>query len=440
MRCVLFTVTALAAAPAAAGGPSVTTRAVEVRVESVESLPQIAGRQARAGYEFVIVDTTWKNIIPLKPVPKKPDASGLSGFGSARKPGPADVTMEPTAYLVPTLTRHFWLLTDDRFADPVDFEAHGATSGHMPHDGFAIAKVDDRLRGKFVFQAPVNAKYRAFQFYDTVHGHVLIPLSGTKPAGAPAPLTAARENSFLQLAVTEAGFAPGAALPPGLRRYVLGLRGVSRSPTDIVDVPFQYLFGLTDEGCVARPETSAPGLSRPFDAVGSFLPDAPNEGQLSFLVPETTKLVQVQLRSVNGGPIDLAPAADFAAKWPTPVHTFVDGNVMRVHLLPRPARPAALEAPGQGVRQVLLDIAVENLSSRSGIEFQPVQLRLATDGGDFIDPSPQSATVPCRLDSEGLIPAGGVRRFMLVYEVHGGGAARVHYRGFELQEETAALP
>ena len=65
-------------------GETAVTKAIELRVESVTTATEIAGRRARPGYEFVIVDTLWKNIIPLTAINKKAASSptgGLSGFG-----------------------------------------------------------------------------------------------------------------------------------------------------------------------------------------------------------------------------------------------------------------------------------------------------------------------------------------------------------------------
>ena len=246
----------------------------------------------------------------------------------------------------------------------------------------------------------------------------------------------------MELVLTEAAFRQAEpATPPGLRTYVVGVRGTSRSTKDIIDVPFhKFAFLMNDQGCVAQPQKDPQGLSRPFGQVGSFPPTGANEGQLAFLIPDDSRSVTLLVRPAQGGAIDLPAGAAFTPKWPTPAHTFVDGTTMKVHLLPAPSRPASLAEGTGGRRQVLLDVVVENLSQKSGIEFQAVQLRLVMPDGSFTDPSPLSAQVPCRLDGDGVIPAGGVRRFLLVYHAPPDAAARVHFRGFELQEGVADLP
>lgn len=464
MRCCeLITLFVLAAAPEAvsAGQPAPTqppdgvhglkdtavTKAIELRIEGVETAAELGGRRARPGYEFVIVDTVWKNIIPLTAVNRKAASSptgGLSGFGAGRRAeaDPADITMESTKYVVSMPKRQVWLLSDDRFGETLDPLAQAAIPGHMPAEAFSIAKLDETLRGKFVFEAPANAKYRKFQYYDNGFGHVAFVLSGTRPATPPSTLGPPRANTVLQLALTDAGFRDEEPVSPsGLRSYVVGVRGTSRTMKDIVDVPFdKFVFLMTDQGCLAQPQKTPQGLSRPFGRVGSFPPTGANEGQLAFLIPRDSRSAKLLIRPAQGGPIDLPAGADFAPAWPTPTHTFVDGTTMRVHLLPAPARPASLAPAADGRRQLLLDVAVENLSPKSGIEFQTVQLRLAMADGSFAEPSPLSAQLPCRLDGDGVIPAGGVRRFQLVYDIAADAAPRVNFRGFELQESTADLP
>lgn len=82
-------------------GETAVTTAIDLRVEGVETLAEIGSRRARPGYEFLVVDTFWKNIIPLTAVDKKAASrptGGLTGFGAGRRPPskPGDLTMEPT--------------------------------------------------------------------------------------------------------------------------------------------------------------------------------------------------------------------------------------------------------------------------------------------------------------------------------------------------------
>lgn len=431
-------------------GEGASNKAVEIRVESYQTASAINGRPARSGRQFVVLETTWKNIIPLTLVehrqPDRTQGAGSLGFGVAKSaPGGAasqPATLESTPYLVPDVTRHLWLLSDGRFADPVDLEATSATPGHLSTPSFKIATLGQVLRGKVVFEAPAGALFQALQFLDTQYGHALISVKGLKSAPSPRPpIRAAKQNQVIELAVTEASWSPtDRPAPPGLRYFTLGLRGISRSPTDIVELKLdEYAFLQTDQGCVAQPETDVPWLARPFSKLAPFLPTSPNEGQLAFLVPSDTKSVRFLLRPTNGGPLDLAVDDNVAPSWPTPARTIQDGSTLRVHVLPVPARPGDLPPPPAGREQVLLDVVVENLKPTQGIEFNAdQQLRLIDASGRIYQPDRLSGQLPCRLAGKGVIPAAGSRRFALVYDVPGGQTLRLEYRGFE-RTETGSL-
>lgn len=428
------------------GSMTVTTKAVELRVEGVTTAKEIGGRQARAGHEFVIVDTSWKNVIPLVAVDKTANSSptgGLSGFGTGKRPppDPKNVTMESTPYVVPNLPKLMWLLSDERYADTVDLEATVAVPDHLSEKGFGVAKLNDVVRGKVVFEAPANATYRAFQFYDVDNGYALITLSGTKPA-RPATIGPMQQNDVLQLGVSEAGFGPaGRQAPAGQRYYTVGLRGSSRSPKDIIDVPMgQFVYAQNDRGCVSQPAPDVTELWRPFGNIASFTPTGQNEGQVAFLVPDDTKNVRVLVTPARSGAIVLPTGAAFTPSWPAPISTVQDGTTLRLLILPMPARPASLPAPAAGRSQVVLDLVIENLNPSKGIDFQTtMQLRLLDGNGGFTQPSPVTSQLTCTLGDEGVIPAGQPRRFMVVYDVPANMPIKLQYRGFEKDETVVEI-
>lgn len=420
---------------------SVRTQAVEVTIVGVTTASQIGSRQARPGHEFVIVDTSWKNVIPLTPVDKTANSSpvgGLSGFGTTKRPppDPKNIEMKPTPYVVPMLRKQVWLFTDDRFADTIDLEAQAATPDSLPTSGFGIARLDDVVRGKLVFEAPAGAHYRAFQLYDNSHGHALIPLGGNKPTAAAPTASPSGQNDLMQLVLSEAGFSDAAGAPAGLRYHTIGLRGISRSPTNIVEIqPSQFVFLQNEGGCISAPERNAAGLTRPMGTVGLLPPTNSNEEELMFLVPEDTKRVRLLVVPAGHAAITLAAGGDFAPSWPTPQQTIQDGSTMKVHVLPTPRPPGSLPAAGPGRELVMLDVVIESLKPRQGIDFQgTMQLRLVDSSGAFIQPSPLSEQLTCTLGDTGVIPAGQARRFRYVYDVPAGVPLKLQYRGFEKEE------
>jgi hypothetical protein len=423
------------------------TKAVEIRVEAVERVASIGHRKARPGYELVVVDTSWKNLIPLTPVDKKAAAAGsnpvggLTGFGS-RKPasGPADITMEPTPYVVPELANHLWLLSDERFADPVDPTAQGLAPDHLSKKGFTVPDPDTIVRGKLVFEAPAGATYQALRFFDKTHGHAIVTIAGA-PLPPPARTGGVQENDLLRASLTAAHPLENGQAPEGSRRYALTVRGRSLRPNDLAAIPMAYVYAQTDRGCLASPDSDRTGLTRPFGDTAMFVPESDNEGQLAFVLPADTRTVRVLIRANNVAPLDLSTGGAAGPTWPTPLHTIADGSTMRLHVLPTPAPPPDLPPPAAGRAYQLIDLVAENLKPRSGVELQTVQLRLQAADGSFINPSPLSSSVPCRLPSDGLIPPSTSRRFTLVYDIPWDQPARrFEYRGFEVDAAGVDLP
>jgi hypothetical protein len=435
-----------APAQAQGAGAAAANKAVEIRVEGFQEVASLNGRPAPPGRAFMVVETAWKNVIPMVPAKPKPAAGGRTygagglgfGVGGGTRPAtPSQTALEPTPYLVGEVPKHVWLVTDNRCADPIDVPATVQTPGPLPTNRFIIQRLDDVLKGKLVFAVPAGSRYAALLFLDTSYGNVLVPVKGT-PANAPAPTTLApaQQNELLELAVTEAGWATGGPKPPeGFRYFVVGLRGVSRSAGNIVQLELgKWMFLQTEQAFVAQPEVAAAWLPRPFTGLAPFLPAAPNEGQVAFLLPADARHTMVLLRPPGVGPIDLAAPDRVKATWPQPAASIIDGATLKIHRLASGPLPPGIPAPPPGKQYVLLDLVAENLQPK-GIELQPnQQFRLQDAAGVFYPPAPQSMRLAFHLTGRGVVPAGGARRFQLLYAVPAGQAMRLAYRGFEKTE------
>ena len=112
--------------------------------------------------------------------------------------------------------------------------------------------------------------------------------------------------------------------------------------------------------------------------------------------------------------------------------THTDGKVLRVHVVGTTAPPTGLPAPGAGREHLVVDYVVENLTTGTGAELQPEpQFALADGQGTKYEPAPESQQLPCRLTGANVVPAGGWRRFSLLYVVPAGQPLSLKYRGFE---------
>lgn len=278
------------------------------------------------------------------------------------------------------------------------------------------------------------------------------PSPTVAPSAPPSVSGPPGENGYLRLQVTEAGFWPtDRAAPPGLRYYTVGLRGTSKSDSadavfaqtkgnDVILDVRRFVFGQNEQGCIFRPEREVSGVQRLIGDAIAFPPTEHAEGRLVFLVPEETVHVRVVVAPAGEGLV--VPAGpDFTPSWPAPLHTIDDGTTLRVHVLPSPSPPASLPPAAPGREHVVLDVAVENRTDAQGVEFQTSQqLRLVDTGGRFVQPSPLTKHLGCRLDDGDVIPPGHTRRLRLVYDMPAGAPRRLQYRGFERDEATVAVP
>ncbi|OFW22346.1 MAG: hypothetical protein A3G21_15400 [Acidobacteria bacterium RIFCSPLOWO2_12_FULL_66_21] len=433
----------------AQAGQPIANKAVEVRVSSHRTAASIGSQNAGPGREFVIVESSWQNIIPKVKVNRKKMQDRTGGMGSLGFGGgttakdktedEANTTLESMAFEVSQLPTHLWLVADGRSAEAIDAAGTQALEAHLSPTKLTIAEFQQVISGGLAFQAPANAQSLALLFLDTINGHLLLPIKGTPPVLASSLGGSGRANTLVDLALTGASWSDAPPSESGTRTLVVGLRGISRQNA-IVAVPFgKYAFLQTEQGCLFQPDAAATGLTRQLAPVGQFLPFVPSEGQLAFTVPADTKTAALLVRLQQGGPIDLAVMGTVTPAWPSPEATVKDGDVLRVLKLPGTAVPPGVPAAPSGSERVALDLVVENLRSGAGIELQPQQqFRLVGPDGTRYEPSSDSAHVPCRLTGD-VVPAGSARRFTLIFDMPPGQPLQFEYRGFNVKSELVKV-
>jgi len=268
-------------------------------------------------------------------------------------------------------------------------------------------------------------------------------VSEARSASAPSVISGTlRQNKYLKLAATEAGFVdpPDHKPPPGQRYYTVGLRGASRSRNDVAIGIQQFVFAQNDQGCISRPEPSATWLQHPFGAAMTFTAAQMTDGQMAFAVPADTKTIRVLIAPAEGEGLIVPAGRDFTPNWPAPVSTIEDGSTLRLLVLPRPEGPTSLTPPAAGTMRLVLDFVVENLKSTQGIEFQTSQqLRLRSPTGSYVQASAVTGQLGCRLDDGDVIPPGHSRRFMVAYDMPAAVPLKLQYRGFEVDEVSVDL-
>jgi hypothetical protein len=431
-------------------GQALSNKTIEVRVVGVRTAPSVGNQTAGPGREFVVVDTSWKNLIPLAKVNRKKASDRTAGAGSLGFGGgataqdkagdDANTTLEPVKFEIGPLTKHVWLVTDGPRAEVLDVDATKETPGHLGPDSIGIPALNDVKTGSLVYEAAANSQSLSLLVLDSINGHMLIPIRGAAPRPASGLGGASRSNSAVDLAVTGVSWVSGPADRPGTRTLIVGVKGISRQEA-IADIPFgEYGFLQTDQGCMARPENRSESVARPLSPMGRFPPFAPSEGQLAFVVPADSKSAALLLRVRDrAASLDLPVIGNTKPSWPAPASTVTDGDVLKVHLLPGTAVPAGVSPASSGSERIALDLVVENLRASDGIDLQlDQQFRLVTPDGKRIAPSGDSAHAPCSLTGD-VVPAGSSRRFTLVYDVPPGQPLQFEYRGFNVKSELVKI-
>ena len=404
-------------------------------------MPAIGNRKAADGREFVVVTTSWKSLIPPQKLNRKKAQDRTAGMGSLGFGGgatakdkaddEASTTLEDVPFEIGPLTQKVWLVADGA-AEGIDVPATNATEGHLPPHTLRLPAQNAVQSGPLVFQASADAASLALLVLDSVNGHLLVPIKGAAPVMMASLGGAARSNDLVDLAVTGTSWADAAPSIPGTKTLVVSLRGISRQPA-IAQIPFgSFSFLQTDRGCVAQPEARAPQLARPLAPMGAFLPFVPSNGQLAFTVPAETLGATLLIRLRQGGSIDLPALGDGGASKPPTVATHADGTVLRVHVVGASTPPEGLVRPKPGFEPLVVDYVVENLKNGAGLDLQPApQFSLADPQGVKYPPDRASQQLPCRLTGANTVPAGGWRRFSLLYVVPAGQPLTLQYRGFE---------
>ena len=422
-------------------GQGAVNKAIEIRLVNLRTAQEVGSLTPEAGREFVIVDTAWQNLMPKVKVNRKKAQDRTAGMGSLgfgggatatdRAGDEANTTLESVPFEIAPLSQHLWLVVDGRLAEQIDKDATNALEAHLGPDRLGIREFQQVVTGAVAFQAPAGASSLALLYLDSANGHLLLPLKGSLPVLASSlGGGASRSNEIVDLAVTGTAWAEGGGA--GLKTLVVSVKGISRKNA-IADVPFgDFGFLQTGAGCVAQPDKQSAAVKKPLAPIGRFLPMVPNEGQLAFTVPADTRSAVLMLRAQSATPIELPALGDGSVRRPSPSAAHEDGKVLRVGVIGTSAAPAGLSAPPAGSELLVVDYLVENLTTGSGLELQPgPQFALADASGRKYEPEPASAQLPCRLTGSNVVPAGGWRRFSLLYSVPAGQPLTLQYRGFQ---------
>ena len=420
-------------------------QAVEFSIPSFTVTSTLGSRSAPAGKVLLVIDTVWKNIIPLTKVAKHQDdvagtngAGGL-GFGAGqaqKKENPDDYEMKPTPYLVPDVKQHAFLVINGQETAVIS-EAQSAGTHPLSVEQIVVPELNAEVRGQVVYEIPASGvSIVLFRYLDTSMGSFDVPLYGKPPAAA-APIAGPIKNEVLEVSAygVQQVANLGGKYAPGTDAYaVVQLGCTGKSQGSLVQVALEDYAYLRDaQGTTFTPakDVSAPGQIK---GTVQFLPETAQHGALTLVIklpgydPLEPDLPHTATGSVGGSA---------AANLPPVLFTISDGDTLDVQIHGVRAAPNLGDAqPEQGKRFLVLDLSLVSKVDQ-GIEFQTgEQLKLLNGGEEILADTSSMEKLAHPLVEDSVVPAHGRGRFEVAFQAPADATKLVlYYRGFNREEK-----
>lgn len=416
-------------------GASAANRSAKLTIHSVSVRPSYGAAAPSPGSSLLVLDAEWENIIPLSFIYER---------------------QVPTAYQIPSLGDHLYLVINGRVAARLRPDAD-ALAGHVPVRDFQLERIGAVIRGNLVFELPAEeVRTLELRFYDYAHGHFAIPLMEAEPgliatlAGA-KPLAPAAGNEVLDAGafgfekLAEIG---GQKAPAGMTWIIADLRAQSKftydadatafdpkaKPGDRAQIgtvadwtdAYQHSQLVLDGEYAYSPNQELSDLSQQ----PRFLPDVMTGGRLVFLAPEQFTSAELRAEMPNARtpsgavirPRGLTLALAGARPDPLPQRAAavsIDDDVFHVGITGQSAPEEFAGArAGDGRRWLVLDVTVRNSNLEAGESFQtPEQLKIADSAGQVTAMDDASFAGQHPAAKLLLIPPGERRSFQVAYQV-----------------------
>jgi hypothetical protein len=434
---------------------SAKNQAVEFSIPSFTVSSTVGSSSAPPGKVYLVIDTVWKNVIPLTKVAKHPEqqdttmgAGGLgSGAGQAeKKENPEDYVMKSTPYVIPDVKSHAFVVING--ADTAVISDAQASAPHaLPAEQIAVPELNAEVRGQLVYEIPASGVASVlFRFLDTSMGSFDVPLYG-KPPAAPTAIAGPVKNDVLEVSaygVQEVASLAGQSAPGSDKYAVVQLGCTGKAEGSLVRVEMENYSYLRDaQGSTFTPakDVSAPGQ---FKGTVQFLPETAQRGTLVFQVPAQHSALTLVINLPGYAPLELnlpntaTGGGGGAAASPPPVlFTISDGETLDVQIHGVRTAPNLGEAkPEEGKRFVVLDLSLVNKVDQ-GIEFQTgEQLKLLNGDEEIRADNAAMEKLAHPLSENSVVRAHSRGRFEVAYQVPGDAKNLVlYYRGFNREEK-----
>jgi hypothetical protein len=429
-------------------------QAVEFSIPSFTVTSTVGSSSAPAGKVYLVIDTIWKNIIPLTKVAKHPDQTGASAVGglgvgagqAEKKENPEDYVMKPTPYAVPDVKSHAFVVINGGDTAVLS-DAQSSAAQALGVEQIVVPELNAEVKGQLVYEIPASGVSSVlFRFLDTSMGSFDVPLYGKAPA-APTAIAGPVKNDVLEVSaygVQEVASLAGQSAPGSDKYAVVQLGCTGRAQGSLVQVEMEKYAYLRDaQGTTynAAKDTTAPGQ---FKGTVQFLPETVQRGAMVFQVPAQHSALTLVLNLPGYPPLELnlpntaTGGGGGAAASPPPVlFTISDGETLDVQIHGVRTAPNLGEAkPEEGKRFVILDLSLVDKVDQ-GIEFQTgEQLKLLNGDEEIRADNAATEKLAHPLSENSVVRAHSRGRFEVAYQVPGDAKNLVlYYRGFNREEK-----
>jgi len=429
-------------------------QAVEFSIPSFTVTSTLGTNNAPSGKAYLVLDTVWKNIVPLTKVAKQQeDAAGTNGAGglglgaeqSSKSEKPGDFEMRSTPYVVPDVNQHAFVVINGQDTVVVS-DAQPAAAHPLPLDRIEVPELNAEVRGQLVYQIPATGvSSLLFRFLDTSMGNFDVQLYGQPPRPA-TPIAGPVKNDVLEICAygLEEVSNVGGKYASGTNKYAvvqLGLTGKAEGSLVQAEVE-NYAYLRDPQGTTFTPakDVSAPGQ---FKGTVQLLPGTLQRGSLVFAVPEQHGPLTLVLTLPGYAALELnlpnsaTGGGSPAASAPPVLFTVSDGETLDMQVHGARLAPNLGEAqPESGKQFLVLDLTLVNKVDQ-GIEFQTGEQVKLLNGDEEIEADSAAMESLAHPLSEGsVVPAHGRSRFEVAYQVPSDASKLVlYYRGFNREEK-----
>jgi hypothetical protein len=401
-------------------------RAVMVTIANVVLVPSYGDTAASKDMQFLVVNTSWENIIPLTLIQQN---------------------HVPTAYSVPNLADHLYLITDGKRLVQLLPRADDLP-GHVPVRSFGLPSIGSKIKGNLVFEIPAGSLHALqLRFYDFAHGNMTFDL--TKPDGATAkPISRPVGSDVLEIGaygVKKDKQSASNTAPDGMTFVTIDVRAHSLVTLDGDATAFdpkakpgskmkigtvadwkdsrKYIQLVVDGeyGFAPLEQTTLPPEPR-------FLPDLMTGGDVVFLAPESYTSLELRCDFPNASipgrgvvrPKGVTIAIEGTRPQPpakSPVVSIKDSNFEVNVTEQRVADTFAGQSAGNGSRYLWLTLSVRNTGDK-GDFFQPRrQVKHVAENAAQSEFDPATLKGPHSPPDMLWIPAGESRSFEAVFKI-----------------------